>query len=291
MLRAGCSGLAAATALVLLAPAPAHAVLDVYTQVDQQRLSPAPLVFTTVPRSMRPITQNLTGGPGRRRGSYNLRLQSDGGGGDEVIFLEGGQYRSLSRLVRANRRMNFITKRKRTRVRGKRGFIITNGSGPDQRVLAWSEGGRVYSLSTGTPRKVSVRQLRSTAASLDRLVGAYAGSTADPESEASAELVLTRRTVSGRISWQGQCTSPGVTGSSPRVGGAEVTLLRRPANAFTVDIARNRRDGEEFPWTGTIQGTVARSGVGLTVRATGSSSEETCNTGAQAYSLTRVRKR
>jgi hypothetical protein len=287
MIRLGLSGLAAVT-LVLIAPAAAHAVLDQYREIDEARFSPAPLVPTRVPPSLRPIERSMGNQRVRSGRRYSFRLVKEYASGDAVLVFDRGAYRSMRAFLREHRRLGF--KRKSTRIRGRRGFLMTRRLGPTSRVLAWREGGALYTIGSGTPRRVSLSQLRSTAAGLQHLRGYYFGQ-AGTSGESFADVALTDRTVTARVFWDAQCTRPGATEPSVRVGGAEVTLLRRRGNGFSFDIAGNRREGEEFPWTGTIQGGLAGPGVGLTVRASGTSEGDTCTTGSQSYSLSRVPRR
>jgi hypothetical protein len=48
-----------------------------------------------------------------------------------------------------------------TRVRGRRGYLLTRRLGVTTWYLLWSEDRRVYELGTGTPRTVSLRRLRN----------------------------------------------------------------------------------------------------------------------------------
>ena len=70
----------------LAAPAGSSAdVLDTYRELAARRLSPAPLVPTTVPPSLTPLDRTITPSPSRRRSGYALRLVN--GGSDAIIVL------------------------------------------------------------------------------------------------------------------------------------------------------------------------------------------------------------
>jgi hypothetical protein len=273
-------------ALVVAAPAEAQvAVLDTYRELDQRRLSPAPLVFTTRPRGARPLGNSVSRAPSGTRRGYGITISAGSRG--RVILLERDAYRSLRGFRRDTRRTGL--RLRRTRIRGRRGYLATSRGRPVIRYLVWVEDRRVYSL--GSSSGVSVRALRSTASGLDRLVGAYAGVTSNPDIESEAEAIVTERTITTRVTWEGQCTFPGSTEPTARVGTALVNLLRRRGSTFSFDIAGHRREGEEFPWTGTVRGTVVRTGVSLSVQATGTSEGNTCSSGTQTYALNRAPRR
>jgi len=278
-------GVAAFAAALLVPPAAQADVLAVLQQLDERRLTPAPLVPTTAPRSLRPLDRTLESATTRRRAGYSLRIAT--AGADAIVVLEGGQYRSMAALLREMTR-RFSFRSRPTRVRNRRGHLLTRRLGPVQRWLAWVEDGRVYSLGTGTARKVSLSELRATATGLDRLVGAFGGSP-DPATSTEAFAAVTARTVSARVSWEARCTDPGATESYARVGTAEVSLLRRAGTAFSFDIASNLTEPEG--WTGDIGGTVAQDAVALTLRATGTVAGASCDTGPMSFSIPRVRRR
>jgi hypothetical protein len=128
-----------------------------------------------------------------------------------------------------------------------------------------------------------LRSLRSTAAGLDRLERDYFGGAADPDNSSDAIAVTTAGSVTATVNFEAKCTAPGSTEPSLRVGGAEVTLLRRQGDAFSFDIDSHRRGSE--PWTGTITGTIAPDAIALEVRATATIDGELCDTGALSLTL------
>ncbi len=115
------------------------------------------------------------------------------------MVVSGGEYRSLRALLRDHRRLGFGAPG-RTRVRGRPGRLLTRRLGPTSRTLAWVEGGVVYSVGSGTPRKASLAQLRATAHRLDRLERDWIGGAGDPENSSEAFAVTTARTVSVDVS-------------------------------------------------------------------------------------------
>ena len=204
--------------------------LDTYQRLAERHLSPAPLVPTTIPKAFRPIDRAPENGSTIGGRGYAVRLVHQGPlGPDAVIEVSGGEFRSIRALWRERRREGYSS-RSRTRVRGKRGYLLKRRAGTRTRELAWVEGGKVYTAGSGTPRKVSLKALRSTVAGLDRLERDYFGGAADPDNSSGAVAVTTEKTITATVEFEAQCAS-GV-----RVGGADVTLLRRQGDAFSFDI-------------------------------------------------------
>jgi hypothetical protein len=261
----------------LAAPAAASAdALDVYSGLAERGLSPAPLVPTTVPPSLRPLDRTLTSSPGRRRGSYALRLAADGP--DAIIVLERGTFGSMRSALRDARRLGF--KARRTQVRGRSGYLLTR---PRQWSLVWVEDRLVHALSTGTRRTVSLRQLRATATGLERLGAGYIGAPEDPESFSEGHAVTTERTVTARIAWEARCVGPDGSDLGTRVGNVRVTLLERRGDAFSFDVAGHRvGDGD---WTGTVSGTVSPGAITLAIGARASFEGMACETGPLTFRL------
>lgn len=266
-------------ALAALAGAtPARAdVLDTYQRLAARELKPAPLVPTTVPPILTPIDRWIDTGPTRGARGYSLRLAHyNRSGPDAIIVVTGGEFRSVRALIRDQRRLGF--KRARSlRVRGHRGSLLTRRLGPLSRTLVWSEGGIVYSIGSGTPRKVTLAHLRSVARGLDRLGREWIGSSSDPDNSSGGFAFTTAHTISVRVEFQASCTFPGSTEPTARVGQAQVTLMRRQGNSFAFDIGDHRIGAA--PWDGTVTGTISASAVTLDVRAAGTIDGETCDTG------------
>ena len=275
----------ALTAVALLGvPAVAEAsFLDTYQAIAERHLSPAPLVPTTIPKAFRPIDRAPEVGSTIGGRGYAVRLVHQGPlGPDAVIEVSGGEFRSIRALWRERRREGYSS-RSRTRVRGKRGYLLKRRAGTRTRELAWVEGGKVYTAGSGTPRKVSLKALRSTVAGLDRLERDYFGGAADPDNSSGAVAVTTEKTVTATVEFEAQCTVPGSAATSVRVGGADVTLLRRQGDAFSFDID-SHVDGSE-PWTGTISGTITPDAITMDIHATGTIEGEACDTGALSLTL------
>lgn len=273
----------AVTAVALVAltlPAPAGAdVLDAYQRLAARGVSPAPLVPTTVPPVLRPLDRTISNGTTRGARGYSLRLvHYSPNGPDAIIVVTGGEFGTMRAFLRAQRQLGFRPPRK-TRVRGHRGYLLTRRLGPTVRTLAWVERGVVYEISSGTPRKITLAHLRSTARGLDRLGRDWIGASSDPNSFSEGFAVTTRRTISVRVSFEAKC------GSTIRVGQAKVTLLPHHGNAFAFDIA-DHRDGSE-PWNGTVTGTISPAAVTLQVQANGTIDGQVCDSGPTALTLDR----
>jgi hypothetical protein len=266
-----------ATALVL--PGSAHAAVDAYERLAARNLSPAPLVPISVPPSLRPLEQTASAF-GTRRG-YGLRFE--GFSPSAILVVTGGEARSMRAYLRESRIFNF--RKRRTRIRGHRGYLLTRRSVPGSRELAWVERGVVYTIGSGTPRSVSTKQLRAVARGLDRLEKGWIGGSGNPEDSSEGVALTTRRTISLDVSFEASCLFPGATEPTRRVGRAQVRFLRRDGNGFSFDIATHRAD--EQPWTGTVAGTISPSGVTVDVRATGTIEGEACDTGPLRLTLDR----
>ena len=270
--------------VALAAPATASAgVLDVYQELAERQLHPAPLVPTTVPPSLAPLDRTIATSGNRRRLGYGLRMAADGP--DAVIVLERGTFKTMRAALREARRLGFTARR--TRVRGRPGRLLSRHLGPTQRLLVWIEDGLVHSLGTGTARTVSRKQLRATAAGLDRLGSAYLGAPDDPESSAEGWAVTTEHTVSVRVSWEAQCVAPGASVAEIRVGTAQAITLERTADAFSFDIAPHRVG--TGAWSGAVAGTVSPAAIALTVQATGTIDGLACDTGSSSFRLRPLR--
>jgi hypothetical protein len=267
----------------LSVPATADAdVLDAYQRLANRGMTPAPLVPTAVPPALAPIDRTVGFG-GARGGGYSLRLAHEGR--NAVLVVAGGELRSMRALRRDRRRLGYADQR-RTRVRGRRGYLLTRRLGPVARELAWVERGVVYTVGSGTPRKVSLRQLRSTARKLERLEPGWIGGSSDPENFSEASAVSTERTVTADVSFQATCAPPGSPDAAiARVGQAEVTLLPRDGDRFTFDIAEHRAGSQ--PWAGTVTGTISPAGITLEVHATGTIDGDACDSGPLTLVLDR----
>jgi hypothetical protein len=273
----------ACTAFVAVSvPASSSAdVLTEYSDLAARRLSPAPLVPTSVPPSLTPLDRTVSFSPSRRKSGYGLRMVN--GAQNAIIVLEGGTFKNMKAVFRDAKRLSF--KVTRTRVRGHRGYLLTRHLGPTQWELVWVEDGRIYTLGTGTARKVPLKRLRATAANLEHLGRDYIGAPADPDNSSEGQAVTTEHALTARVSWQAQCMAPGATIAQIRVGNARVTMLPFKANAFTFDIAQHRIGTE--PWSGSVSGTISPASIALTIHATGTIDGMTCDSGQLSFALDR----
>jgi hypothetical protein len=270
----------------LTMPAAARAgVLDTYQRLAARGLSPAPLVPTSVPPSVSPVNRTIHNGTTRRGRGYSLRIVHYGRNGpDAVLVVTGGEFRSMPALLRDHRRLGFRAPR-RTRVRGHRGYVLTRRLGPLTRSLAWVEGGVVYAIGSGTPRKISLAQLRSTARGLDRLERDWIGGSSNPDSSSEGFAVTTEHTVTADVTFEASCAAPGSSVTTVRAGQAGVTLMRRRGNSFAFEIADHRRGAD--PWSGTVTGTISPTAITLDVRATGTIDGDVCDSGPVSLTLDR----
>lgn len=271
--------------VALSAPAASSAdVLGTYQELAERRLRPAPLVPTVVPPSLAPLDRTITTSPSRRKSGYALRMVQYGRNGPNAIMvLERGAFKTVRAALRDGRRLGFTARR--TRVRGHRARLLTRHLGPTQWSLVWVEDGLVHTLGTGTPRKVSLDQLRTTAAGLDHLGRDYMGTSADPDSSSEGHAVTTEHALTAHVTWEARCVAPDGSEAGVRVGSARVTLLAQRGNAFAFDIAQHRVGRD--PWSGTVSGTISPTAIALSIQATGSFDGMTCDSGALAFALDR----
>ena len=271
----------ACTALVVLGvPAGSSAdVLTEYQDLAARRLSPAPLVPTAVPRSVAPLERTISPSPSRRRSGYGLRVVN--GAQTAVVVLEGGSFKNMKAALRDGKRLGF--KARRTRVRGHRGYLFTRHVGSTQWLLVWVEDGRVYTLGTGTPRKVSLKQLRATAADLEHLGRYYIGAPDDPDNSSEGEAVTTDHAITARVSWEAQCVPPGrILHGDPR---GERTGDDAPVSGERVHLRHRATPGRDGPWSGSVSGTISPTAITLTIHATGTIDGLTCDIGQLSFAL------
>jgi hypothetical protein len=247
-------------------------------KLAKRHLRPAPLVPTSAPRPLSNLNATLETAPGRK-GGYAVRLAHyTDYGPDAIIVLSRDDYRSLRAALRDYRRAGFTVGR--TRIRGRRASRLTrNGS----TVLLWKEGGRIFSIATGTPRKVTVKGLRATAAGLEPLGANYLGQYFAPGSNNTffdATLVTTQHHVSGLVEWgTDNCTFNGEPAAA-YAGQASFMMLPLSSGAFSIPL-----DGPLVTpkgWNGSISGVVSTSAINLTMQGSGVFDDESCDTGPMA---------
>jgi hypothetical protein len=270
-------------AFLLAAPAAARADgLETLQDLAKRHLRPAPLVPTSAPRPLSELSAALDTAPGRGKRGYGLRLVHYGSyGPDAIIALERGAYRSTRSALRDHRRNGYRVRR--TRLRGRRAFLLTRKlGGVRSSALLWREDGSVYLLDSGTPKKVSVRGMRATAAGLDHLGANYGGSffaEGSNNTSLGATLVTTRHFISGVIEWgTDNCTSNGFPAAA-RGGSASFLMLPLRRGAFSMPLAEG--------WNGSLSGTVSAPAVSVALQGSGSFDGVACDTGPMTVTADR----
>jgi hypothetical protein len=264
----------------LLAPSARADGFESLSDLAARHLRPAPLVPTAAPRPLSDLGVTLTTSPARTRRGYGLRLvhYTPGGGPDAVIALERGAYRSVRAAVRFYRRDGYRVQR--TRLRGRRAFLLTRRHGTRDTVIVWSEDGRVYWIATGTPRKVSVRGLRATATTLDPLGANYLGSffaEGSGNTSLDATLVTTRRYISGIVEWgTDNCT---FNGNPAAAHGGSAAFMMLPLRSGAFSLPLNSPLVSPAGWNGTLSGTASPPKVDVALQGNGTFDGEACDTG------------
>jgi hypothetical protein len=268
----------------LLAPA-AHADgFETLQDLAKRHLRPAPLVPTTAPRPLSELGATLSSGPGIGKGGYGLRLvHYTSSGPDAVIALARGQYASMQAALRDYRRDGYT--RRSTHIRGRRAYLLTRKA--RETAILWSEDGRVYTIATGTQRKVSVSGLRATATGLDHLGANYIGDYFAPGTNNTSfdgVLVTTERHVSGVVEWgTDNCTFNGFPAAA-HGGSATFVMLPLEGGDFTIPLT----DPVVSPpgWNGTLSGAVSATAINLTLQGSGTFDGGPCDTGPMSVSAT-----
>jgi hypothetical protein len=276
-------------AFCLLAPAARADGLGTLQDLAKRHLRPAPLVPTSAPRPMSDLSVSLDqsyGGRGKR--GYALRLAHYASGGpDAIIALERGGYPSVRAAVRVYRRGHYRVRR--TRLRGRPAFVLTSKAGVRESLIFWREDKSVYSLATGTTKKVSLRSLRATASGLDHLGANYLGSffaEGSDNTSLDAMLVTTQRFVSGTVEWgTDNCTFNGGPGAAH---GATANFIMLPLRAGAFSLPLNGPLVTRPGWIGTLSGTVSPGAIDVALQGTGTFDDQTtCDTGPMSVSAER----
>ena len=274
-------------AFCLLAP-PAHADgLATLQDLAKRHLRPAPLVPTAAPRPLSDLGVSLSMGSGRGKRGYGLRLAHyTPSGPDAIVALERGAYSSVRAAVRDYRRGRYRVRR--TRLRGRRAFVLTRKAGVRGSIIFWREDKSVYSIGTGTPKKVSVRGLRATASGLEHLGANYLGSYfAEGSNNTSfdATLVTTQRFVSGIVEWgTDNCT---FNGAPAAAHGRTAPFMMLPLRSGAFSIPLNGPLVSPAGWNGTISGTASPPAIKLAIQGNGTFDDEACDTGPMSVSAER----
>jgi hypothetical protein len=268
-------------AFCLLAPA-AHADgFGTLQDLAARHLRPAPLVPTTAPRPLSNLRRTLDPSSSRSRRGYAVRLvHATPSGPDAIIALERGDYRSVRAALRDN-----PGRVRHARVRGRRAFVVTRR---DYSTVVWREDKRVYSIATGTPRKVSVRKLKATAKGLRHLGANYLGTffaKGTNNTSFDGTLVTVDGFVSGIVDWgTDNCTSNGFP--APAHGGsASFVMLPLRSGAFSIPL--NGPLASPVGWTGSITGTATAPAINLAIQGSGTFDDTACDTGTMTVTAER----
>jgi hypothetical protein len=280
---AGGAGVVIAVVALSAAPASGDALYTLQRLV-KLHLKPAPLVPTKAPALLADFDGTLSISPVRRRGAFAWRLvHYSPNGPDAIIAFSRGDEPSLKSALRDRRGSRYRVSN--TRVRGRRAYLaIRKVDGHTEVIeLLWVEDGAVVSMATGTPKKVTLKDLRFTAAGLDRLVGNYLGSYFAPGSSNTsldAVLVATTHTITGVIEFgTDNCT---YNGNPAAAHGSQVspTFLPLQGNAFTTPLM--------FGWSGTATGAISSDAIEVHVTGTGAFPEAQCDLGDMSVTATRT---
>jgi len=273
----------ALVAFCLLAPGARADGFEALQDLAKRHLKPAPLVPTTAPSPLSDLGATLTTAPAIRKGGYGLRLvHYTSSGPDAIIALARGDYASMGAALRSFRRGGY--KKRSTRIRGKHAYLLTRTR---ESLIAWNEDGRVFTIATGTPRKVSVSALRATAAGLDHVRSNYIGDYFQPGSNNTSlggVLVATDRYVSGIVEWgTDNCVFNGFPGAAH---GGSATFVMLPLEGRDFSIPLNDPAVTPPGWNGTLSGAVSAEAIDLSLQGSGTFDDTSCDTGPMAVSAT-----
>jgi hypothetical protein len=205
---------------------------------------------------------------------------------DASVRLQGLGNRSV-----AGRRSLFgsLYSYRATRVRGHRGLLLRARFSP-VRSLVWREQGQLFELSTNTPRTIGVGALRSIAAGLQALRGAYAARLRQPGGgSVSVQALVADRVLSPTVAWTAPCTRGGgeaAPGRSANVALGWISSSAPLTQALPGPIAAGP------PWSLAVSANVAATGPQMTVSvswaAAAANAPESCSIGPLSLSLARV---
>jgi len=268
--------------LCLLAPTARADGFDTLQGLAKRHLRPAPLVFTTAPAPLSDLGATLALVPGIGKGGYGLRLvHYTPAGPDGVIALGRGEFASVQAALRDFRRDGYT--RRSMRVRGRRASLLTRRA--RETVILWSEDGRVYTLATGTPRKVPVAGLRAAATGLEHLGANYLGDYFAPgtnNTSLDGVLVATERHVSGVVEWgTDNCTFNGFPAAAH---GGSATFIMLPLRSGAFSLPLDDPVVQPPGWNGGISGTVSAAAINLSLQGSGTFDEVACDTGPMSVS-------
>jgi hypothetical protein len=268
--------------LCVLAPSARADGLETLQDLAAFHLRPAPLVPTTAPRPLSDLVTTLTDARRIGKSGYGFRLvHYTSSGPDAIVVLTRGEHASMSAALRSFRRGGY--KKRSTRIRGRRAYLLTRTR---EVLVAWNEDGRVYTIATGTPRKVPLSALRATAAGLDRLGSNYIGSSFQPGSDNTsfgAVLVATQQYVSGNVDFgTDTCTFNGFPAAAH---GGSSTFMMVPLEGRDFSIPLHGPLVRPPGWNGTLSGAVSTAAITLTIQGAGTFDDGiSCDLGTMSVS-------
>lgn len=277
-------GATAGVLAVLGLPASAGASLLLeYSDLAHRRLNPPPLVPTTAPTAVSPLTATLGDITSLGRKGYRIRLLDVGVRAPKaIIAMERGSVKSIAVAVKRARTSGFRIRS--TRVRGHKGKLFNDRRRkPTYFSLVWKENGAVYELGTGTTKTISLKDLRSFANGLQPLEREYVATVCLAGFCHGAIAVTTTKTASILVEWEATCDDPDGMGQTllGNAGSAQFSLLPRNGDSISFGFAATATQ----PWTFNGTGTISPDAVVLNVRASGIPKGQPCDTGPLVLNL------
>jgi hypothetical protein len=263
-------------AFCLLAPAAQADGLQTLQDLAERHLRPAPLVPTTAPRPLSELRLSLDSFPARGKHGYGVRLvHYTSSGPDAIIALQRGPYRSIKAGLRDNR-----GRVRHARLRGRGAYVITSKS---YATILWREDKSIYSIGTGTRRKVSVRGLKAVAKGLRRIGANYLGSFfTGNNTHFDGTLVTVDGFLSGIIEFgTDNCTFNGFPAAAH---GGSAYLMMLPVRNGAFSFPLSAPFASPAGWSGTISGTVSAPAVDLRMQGSGTFDDTACDTGPMSVS-------
>lgn len=255
---------------------------DNFYDLATRNLKPAPLVPVAVPPSLTPLDKTLHHVTRRTENSYVFRFEHLNARGqiDRRVGVEGGVYKSFAPPLKQARNLGLIIKK--TKVRKRKAYTIRSRSMQSLQLL-WKENGIIYTVSTPTDRKISLKDLKVVANGLQTLQREYIGGFYDKTGGQGAVAVTTDKSIAASLEWGGACTSASGDPVSPRGGFAKTALIPLQGASFAFNFLPGMPANN--PWTVSASGSVTADAVLLNYRATATIEGDTCDSGPITFSL------
>jgi hypothetical protein len=271
--------------LLLVAPGSASAKGDPYKafyQLAVRNLKPAPLVPVAVPKSLSPLQDTLHHVTRRSEKSYVFRFEAENKSGDidRRVGVEGGLWKSFNPPLTQARKLGLIIKK--DKVRKRKAYTIRSRSMHSLQLL-WKENGIIYTVSTPTDKKISLKDLKVIANGLEVLQREFIGGFYDKSGGQGAIAVTTNKSITVDIEWNAACTRPDGEFASPRGGSITTEVMPLANGGFSFSLIPGVP--ADNPWTLTASGTVSSGAVALNYRASGTIDGYACDTGPIAINL------